>query len=80
MEILSGVVGIVILALLFKPFFETKDRFIECVKYWFTPDVISIFKGNWGDDRDAELKLVIWLALGIGGGLITYYGLKSIFA
>lgn len=42
---------------IFKQFFKTGDEFAEAVKYNFTPDIVSLFKGNYRKDRIAEFKL-----------------------
>lgn len=43
--------------------FSTWEEFFECVKFWLTPDIISMFRGEWVEDTWAELKLFAWLAL-----------------
>ncbi|GJM19560.1 MAG: hypothetical protein DHS20C14_17730 [Phycisphaeraceae bacterium] len=45
-----------------KAVFGGWDGFGECVKYWLMPDVVSLFRGEWGEDFWAELKLVWWAA------------------
>ncbi len=59
-KILSIAAGLFTAALLFKVFFKDKDDFIECVKFWLTPDIISAFRGEYFDDYWAECKLLIW--------------------
>lgn len=43
--------------------FDSWDDFWEAVKFWLTPDIVSIFRGEWVEDRWAELKLFYFLAL-----------------
>lgn len=37
-----------------------KDDFFESIKYLFIPDIISAFRGEYADDRWAEIKLLFW--------------------
>jgi len=57
--------GLVTLALLFKLFFSDLSEFGEAIRFWFTPEIVSMFRGEWGQDWWAEVKLGLWL--GIGG-------------
>lgn len=45
-----------------KAVFDDWDGFVECVKYWLMPDIISWLNGEGVDDWWAELKLWWWLA------------------
>lgn len=73
MDILAVVAAVVAgglaLAFSFRFFFECRDDFVEAIRHWFTPDIISMFKGEWADDQWNELKLFVWLAI---GGLAAY--------
>ena len=75
MELLANIGGIVtgllVLVGLFKPIFGDLDDFYDCVKFWVTPDIISFFRGEGVDDYWAEMKLFLWLLLGIGSGYGT---------
>ncbi len=61
------------LGISFRMFFKTNDDFYEAIRHWFTPDIISLFKGEYADDCWNELKLVAWLFV---GGLGAYGGLQ----
>jgi hypothetical protein len=43
--------------------FKDWGDFWECVKFWLTPDIISLFRGEWIEDWWAEMKLFVWIAL-----------------
>lgn len=76
MDIISAIIAMSVTAfLLFRVFFETKDEFITCVKFWFTPDIASILRGEYFDDHWAEFKLWLW----IGGSAAMGYGAFSLF-
>ena len=77
--ILSVTAGVGVLALLFKPFFGCKEEFFDCVKFWFTPDIFSLFTGKYLEDRWSELKLGLWILLGAMAGAGVYAGLMKLF-
>jgi hypothetical protein len=72
-------VGVLVAILFFKLFFTDFSGFWECVRYWLRPDIISLFRGEWDEDRWAELKLFIWAALSVGCGVLSYYQLPGWF-
>jgi hypothetical protein len=49
--------------------FKDWDNFWDCVKFWLTPDIISLFRGEWMEDQWAQMKLFVWLALCAGAVL-----------
>jgi hypothetical protein len=49
--------------------FKDWGDFWECVKFWLTPDIISLFRGEWIEDQWAQMKLFVWLALCAGAVL-----------
>ena len=55
-------------------FFGGWEGFWECIRFWFTPDMWSMFQGEWADDLVAELKLGaffgIWAACVYGEHLL----------
>ncbi len=65
MEILLSIIaGLGVLRLTFKFYFDDLDDLMDCIKFWFTPDIISAIRGDLEHDWWAELKLFVWLALG----------------
>ncbi len=63
--LLSIIVGLATLKFSFKIFFNDFDDFMACVKFWFTPDIVSVFRGEFEHDWWGELKLFVWLAFGV---------------
>ncbi|MCK5861920.1 MAG: hypothetical protein KAH38_05510 [Candidatus Hydrogenedentes bacterium] len=53
--------------------FKDWDDFKTSLLFWFTPDVISLFRGQFFEDRWAEMKLGFWLAC--CGGCVFLEGL-----
>lgn len=74
MEVFGVLAGIVSAYFLYKIIFSGKEDFFDCVKFWFTPDIISLFRGEYWGDHWAEFKLIIWLGLSIAIG----YGVANI--
>ena len=77
-EVCGIAAGGVVLALLFKPFFGDWGGFWDCVRFWFTPDIISLFCGEWEEDRWAEMKLGLWLVCGGIVGFAVYSGVSKL--
>lgn len=71
-EFIGWSAGFFAAAILFKSFFKTKDDFFDCMRFWFTPDIISAFRGEFFDDHWAEFKLFIWVGLSICVGYGAY--------
>jgi hypothetical protein len=68
------VINTPIYILLGRVFFGNWGDFWECVRFWFTPDVFSMFNGEYGADLGATLKLGIFLLL-CGGAVFAEYAL-----
>lgn len=65
---MNGIVVLVLLVLnipvykfLFKFFFDDIDEFYECLRYLFTPDIISLFRREYWKDHRHEFKLGIYI-------------------
>ena len=59
--------------LLYMLLFKDWDDFLECVKFWLIPDIVSMFRGEYWEDAWAELKLLLWLSISIGVGALVYH-------
>lgn len=81
MEIVSIIAAVVtaLLAakLLFRFFFEDSEEFWECVRFSFTPDMFSLFKGEYWEDKLKSMKLGVFLAICIGAGALVFLGLED---
>ncbi len=82
MDIIAWIVALPVTALvgsgLFRLIFEDADDFWDCVKYSFTPDLVSMFRGEYGEDMMQSLKLSFFLLLTIGAGGLTWWGISSL--
>ena len=56
------VVNIPSYLLLGKVFFGGWEGFLECVRYGITPDIVSLFRGEYWEDKAASWKLFLYFA------------------
>ena len=56
--ILANIPVYIFLALVW---FRNKDGFFEGIKYLATPDIISLFRGEYEDDRWSRFKFLLWI-------------------
>jgi hypothetical protein len=75
--LLSIMAGLVTLRYSFGLFFTDLDDFVDCIRLWFTPQIINIFRGEWEREWWAELKLFFWLLLGVTSGYGAHQFLTS---
>lgn len=73
MKFIAFISGLVTSILMYKVVFSDKDDFIECVKFWLTPDIVSMFRGKYWDDHWGEFKLIIWLGVSFAVGYGVYH-------
>ena len=64
--------ALVTAALLYILLFEDWEEFAECVKFYFTPDIISLLRGKFWEDNWAETKLALWLGISGLVGVLVY--------
>jgi len=77
--VLGLVVSLTVMAILYKPLFGDWEEFVECVKFWFTPDIFSLLMGEFTEDLWSELKLVFWLVCGLLSWAGVYVGVMKLF-
>jgi hypothetical protein len=61
--IVLSVVNIPLYLVIGKVLFGGWVEFLDAVKFWFTPDVFSLFRGEYADDFWAELKIGLFVVL-----------------
>ncbi|WP_037287899.1 hypothetical protein [Saccharibacillus sacchari] len=81
LAIILLVVNIPVYRFVFKLWFADEEDFNKSVRYSFTPDLFSLFKGKYIEDRIASAKLsfyifvclaIVGIEFGIVYGLITW--------
>ena len=68
----SIAVGLGTAAALWMLFFSDLDDFLECIRFWLTPDLWSWYKDEASEDWWAELRFGLWLLISAGVGLAVY--------
>lgn len=63
---------------LFRFFFKDSDAFNESVRYAFTPDIISLFRGEYWKDRTSEFILSMFIFSCIAVTAVEYLIINSI--
>ena len=69
---LSIAIGVLVAWFSFRMFFDDPADFFDCLRLYLTPEIISIFRGEWGDRNWADLKLLLYFGLSGGMGLLSY--------
>lgn len=57
---------------LFNAIFRNRGDFNEAVRYSFTPNIISLFRGEYWKDKVGEFKLGMFIVLCIVATVIEY--------
>jgi hypothetical protein len=78
-ELITILATLVTARLLFRVFFPEPGDFGQSLRYWITPDIVSIFRGEWSDDQWASMKLLVYVGLSIGSGILTGVSLLKWF-
>ena len=65
-------VGVVAALVLFRVFFSDLDNFFECLRFYFQPDWLSAFRGEWVEDKWSTMKLFVWVCLSAAAGILFY--------
>jgi len=63
----------------FRLFFTSFTEFVDCLRLYFTPEIISPFRGEWRESDWAYVKVLIYFGLCIGSGFMTRYSLERLF-
>ncbi|MBF4691965.1 hypothetical protein [Fusibacter ferrireducens] len=63
----------------FSLMFDTTDDFWECLRYYFTPDLFSLFRGEYFKDRVSEMRIGSFLVLCGLCVFIEFAVIKNIF-
>ena len=72
--IFAGFVG----KFLFRHLFADMEDFWDCVRHAFTPDIISMFRGEYGEDLANSFRLGVFALGCFLSGLATFLGIMKI--
>lgn len=53
-------------------------EFVECLKYWFMPDVISMLRGEYWRDFWGETKLFLFLIVCVGAVALEFLAIVMV--
>ena len=70
--IFAVLIALITAAVLYVLLFEDWDEFLECVKFCFTPEIISALRGKDWEDVWAETKILLWLGISVTAGVSAY--------
>lgn len=73
--VVAVIVSVVVCRFLYRVMFDDSDDFWSCVGFSFTPDLLSLFRGEYWEDRLKSLKFGAFVAAVIGSGVFTWWGL-----
>lgn len=54
-------------------------EFVECLEYWFMPDVVSLLRGEYRRDFLGESKLFLFLIVCVGAVAIEFFAIAMIW-
>lgn len=77
--ILAIAIVVVIWKFTFRFFFDDQQDFWECFRFSCTPDLLSMFRGEYMEDMGKSFKFTLYVWCGLGAGLLTYFGLGKLF-
>jgi len=66
--------------ILFRVFFESVSDFLECLRLYFTPDIVIMLRGEWQESYWPHLKMLVYFGLSIGSGFMARYSLTHYFS
>jgi len=75
----SVLIGLVTAGVLFRVFFDNVAEFLDCLRLYITPEIISAFRGEWQESSWAYLKVLIYFGLSIGSGFLAHHSLARFF-
>ena len=82
MEIVAWILAPVVACLAgrgtYRLLFEDWDDFCDCLKYSLTPDIVSLFRGEYGKDFTQSLKFGLFMLITFGAAMFTWLGIASL--
>ena len=72
------VTAILLIRPVYKWIFKDMDDFLDCIKFSFTPDIVSMFRGRAFEDFTQSLKLSGFFLFTIGPGWLVYYMIETL--
>ncbi len=70
------IINIPIYKIVFNLMFDSTEDFYESLRYVFTPDIISLFRGEYVKDWFGEMKFQFFILI-CGGAIFLEYAIIS---
>ena len=70
--IFAVLIALITATVLYILLFEGWDEVVECVKFCFTPEIISALRGKYWEDVWAETKILLWLGISVMADVSAY--------
>jgi hypothetical protein len=61
--VILNLINIPVYMFMFRKFFTTRERFKESLNFYLKPDLVSLSKGEFWEDKLGELKVVLFFAI-----------------
>ena len=75
--VMALVVSVTVGRYTFRWTFADLDDFWDCVKFSLTPDLFSMFRGQFFEDMTQSFKLSAYLLLTFGSGVLVYWAITG---
>jgi len=75
--ILSIIAALAVMKYTTKYFFKDDKDLLDCLKYWFQPSPSRFMSAQWDGEFWRELRLFVWLLLGVLSAYAVYQFLIS---
>lgn len=66
--------------LVFRHVFVSTEDFWDCVRFSFTPNLISLFRGQFSEDIRKSMKLALFMILIGGSGALTFISIVELLS
>ncbi len=74
----SVAVALLVGRFLYPLMFQDREDFWDCVRFSLTPNLVSMFRGQYLEDVVKSLKLGAFASASGLAGYLTYFGLSSL--
>ena len=78
--IISLLIALTVGSLVFRLVFASTDDFWDCVRFSLTPNLISLFRGQFSEDIRKSMRLGFFMILVGGSGAITFVGIVELLS
>ena len=66
--------------LVFRLVFDDTNDFWDCVRFSLTPNIISLFRGQFSEDIRKSMRLGFFMIIVGGSGALTFVGMVELLS